>query len=156
MNASEFEEKLSHLMNNTCFEIVDIKVSGHGGKILLQIFIDKNNGNVTLSDCQEWTDKIGSYIDMNNLISGGYILEVSSPGVDRVIKKEKDFIRFKGYEVKIILKKPLDGSRVYFGKIEGFDNSEVSFSGGLRFKMEDLQEVRLNPDYNQLLKNKAR
>ncbi len=156
MNASEFEEKLSPLTDNTGFEIVDIKVAGHGGKVLLQIFIDKNDGNVTLSDCETWTDKIGSYIDMNGLISGGYVLEVSSPGVDRIIKKEKDFIRFKGCEVKITLKKPMDGSRVYYGKIENMENSEVSFSGGLKFRMEDLQEVRLNPDYNQLLKNKAR
>lgn len=156
MNAEEFEKKLVPLTENTGFEIADIKIAGHSGKLLLQVFIDKNEGNVTLSDCEQWTDKIGSYIDMNGIISGGYVLEVSSPGVDRVLKKEKDFIRFKGAEVKITLKKPLNGSRVYYGKIEGFENSQASFSGGLKFSLDELQEVRLNPDYDQLLKNKAR
>lgn len=156
MNAEEFEKKLAPLTENTGFEIADIKVAGHSGKLLLQIFIDKEEGSVTLSDCEAWTDKIGSYIDMNGIISGGYVLEVSSPGVDRIIKKEKDFLKFKGMEAKITLKKPFNGSRVYYGKIEGFENGEALFSEGLRFKKEDLQEVRLNPDYEQLLKNKAR
>jgi len=120
----------------------------------LQIFIDKENGEVNLADCETWTDKIGSYIDMNNIISGGYIIEVSSPGVDRVLKKEKDFLKFKGKEVKIMLKVPFDGSRVYYAKIEGFENGSPIFSDGLKFTMDQIQEVRLNPDYNELLKNK--
>lgn len=156
MNASEFEEKLSPLLSGSGFEIADIKLSGHGGRLMLQIFLEKENGDITLSDCEKWTDKIGSYIDMNSLISGGYVLEISSPGVDRVLRKEKDFLKFRGSDVKITLKTPLDGSRVYYARVEGFENGVVIFSDGLKFALDQLQEVRLNPDYDQLLKNKAR
>ncbi len=151
MDIVELEKKLEPLFEESDFEIVDIKI--HRAKSLtIQIFIDKLSGSVTIKDCEVWSDKIGSYIDMNSIIEGSYILEVSSPGIDRIIKKPKDFIRFKGKEVKILLKKPYDGTRVYYSKIVDFKDNIVYFEDGLKFNLDEINEVRLNPDDNEILK----
>jgi ribosome maturation factor RimP len=151
MNAEELEKKLEVLFENSGFEIVDIKI--HRGKsTTYQIFIDKENGRVTIKDCEVWSDKIGSFIDMNSLINGSYILEVSSPGIDRVIKKPKDFERFKGKEVKITLKKPFEGTRIYYSKILGYKDGVAIFEDNLSFKMEDIDEIRLHIPDDEILK----
>lgn len=151
MDAYELEKKLSIIFENTDFEIVDLKII-RGKKMIVQVFIDKNKGAVNLRDCENWSDKIGAYIDMNSLIESSYVLEVSSPGVDRIIKKEKDFIRFKGKDVKITLKKPYEGTRVYYSKIVDFKDNIVYFEDGLKFDINEIEEVRLKPDDKELLK----
>ena len=113
MDTKTIEDKIAHLFDNSGFDIVDIRISAYHNKISLQVFIDKENGDITLADCERWSDIIGSYIDMNSIIDASYNLEVSSPGIDRIIKKEKDFKRFVGRDVKIVLKSPFNGSRVY-------------------------------------------
>lgn len=151
MKAEEIEKKLEPLFENTGFEIVDLKII-RGKGFTVQVFIDKDSGNITLKDCEVWSDKIGAFIDMNMIIEGSYTLEVSSPGVDRIIKKPKDFERFKGKDAKIILKKPHDGARVYYAKILGFNEGKALFEG-LEFKMDDIEEVRLNPSDDDILKD---
>lgn len=68
----------------------------------LRIYIDKDGG-VDLNDCQEVSEKVGVLLDEADLISDNYMLEVSSPGLDRVLKKDKDFIRYTGEEVDVKL-----------------------------------------------------
>ncbi len=123
-----------------------------GGKLLLQFFIDRVGGGVTLEDCGLMSEKLGSYIEMNNVLEGGYILEISSPGVDRVLRKEKDFLKFKGSKVKIKLKKPLNNARVYYGELLGFESGTVFLSGDLKFNLNDIEEARLNPGDDDILK----
>lgn len=143
MNSVELEKQLLPIFENSGFEIVDIKI--HRAKdLVVQIFIDKENGNVSIKDCEDWSMKIGSFIDMNAIINGSYILEVSSPGIDRVIKKPSDFERFKGKDVKITLKKPINGTRVYYSKIVGFKDN-VAYFENLKFSMNDILEIRINP-----------
>jgi len=151
MDSKELEKKLEPLFENTGFEIVDIRIY-RAKSLMLQIFIDKSGSNVTLNDCEDWSNKIGSYIDMNSIMDSSYILEVSSPGMDRVIKKEKDFKRFKGKDVKITLKKPFDGARVYYSRIVDFSDGVAYFEDNLKFQMDEIQEVRLNPNDDEILK----
>lgn len=151
MKADEFEKIIEPLFEGTEFEIVDVKFL-RGKNITVQIFIDKLNGPVSIKDCEIWSDKIGSFIDMNSVINSSYVLEVSSPGIDRIIKKPKDFERFKGKEVKITLKKPFEGTRVYYSTIVGFKDGRALFKD-LEFSMDDIEEIRLNPDIDRLLKD---
>ncbi|HOJ85633.1 MAG TPA: ribosome maturation factor RimP [Elusimicrobiales bacterium] len=151
MDSTELEKKLEPIFKDTGFDIADIKIY-RAKSLVVQIFIDKMEGNVTLKDCEEWSDKIVAYIDMNSVITTSYVLEVSSPGVDRIIKKPSDFIRFKGKDVKITLKKPFDGSRVYYSKIVDFKENTAYFEDNLKFSMDEIQEVRLNPDDTELFK----
>jgi len=155
MDSNAFEGRIESLFTNTDFEIVDVKISRASGKLLIQVFIDKHNGSVNMKDCEVWSDKIGSYVDMNNIIDGAYLLEISSPGVDRIIKKEKDFKRFAGQKVKIVLKKPVEGTKVYYSKIVGYEKDFAIFEDGLKFNIDDIYEVRLNPDYEDLFNNNS-
>ncbi|OGS08715.1 MAG: hypothetical protein A2270_01740 [Elusimicrobia bacterium RIFOXYA12_FULL_51_18] len=153
MEKERIEKEIEPLLAETGFELVDLKVLRHGAKFLLQFFIDRaEGGGVTLEDCGNMSDKLGAYIDMNNVLEGGYILEVSSPGMDRVLRKEKDFLKFKGSRVKIKLKKPVDNARVYYGDLLGFEKGEVQLSGGLKFMLDHIEEARLHPGDDDILK----
>jgi ribosome maturation factor RimP len=154
MEKERIEKETEPLLAETGFELVDLKVLRQGQKLLLQFFIDRVNGGVTLDDCASMSDKLGSYIDMNNVLEGGYILEVSSPGMDRVLRKEKDFLKFKGSRVRIKLKKPVNNARVYYGDLLGFENGEVLLSGGLNFGLDHIEEARLNPGDDEILKKR--
>ncbi|MCX7905511.1 MAG: ribosome maturation factor RimP [Elusimicrobiales bacterium] len=151
MKVEEIEKKLELLFENTDYEIVDVKII-RGKNLILQVFIDRNNGKITLKDCEIWSEKIGAFIDMNSVIAGAYTLEVSSPGVDRIIKKPKDFEKFKGKDVKIVLKKPVEGIRIYYSKIVGFKDNRAIFEN-LEFSMDDIEEIRLNPSDDEILKD---
>ena len=166
------------MLADSGFEITDFKEARHNGKPLLQFFVDRvvgavtpppgqaaeaalsakpaaggrPGGGVTLDDCEFLTEKIGAYLDMNNIIEGGYIIEVSSPGIDRVLRREKDFKKFSGSKVKVKLKKPLDKARVYYGTLAGFENGLVLLSDNLKFSLEDIEEARLNPDDEDIFK----
>jgi len=152
MEKELIEKETEPLLADNGFELVDLKVTKMGGKLLLQFFIDRIDGGVTLDDCGVMSDKLGSFIEMNNVLEGGYILEISSPGMDRVLRKEKDFIKFKGSKVKIKLKRPLNNARVYYGGLLGFENGAVLLSGDLKFPLNDIDEARLNPDDEEILK----
>ena len=100
MTENETEKLLTPAVETAGFEITDIKISYLKGKPALQIFIDKMNsvnnnanGGITLDDCELVSNAIGNILDNNDYFKDGYSLEISSPGVDRVIKKPKDFNR---------------------------------------------------------------
>jgi len=152
MERELIEKETEPLLTEQGFELVDLKVTKMGAKLLLQFFIDRVGGGVTLEDCGLMSEKLGSYIEMNNVLDGGYILEISSPGVDRVLRKEKDFLKFKGSKVKIKLRKPLNNARVYYGELLGFESGTVFLSGDLKFTLNDIEEARLNPGDDDILK----
>ena len=164
MDKEKIEAAVAAVLAESGFEITDFKMLRQNGKPLLQFFVDRETGGgtpphsecvgVTLDDCGILTEKIGAYLDMNNVIEGGYIIEVSSPGIDRVLRREKDFKKFSGSKVKVKLKKPLDKARVYYGTLTGFENGQVLLSDNLKFSLEDIEEVRLNPDDEDIFKGK--
>jgi ribosome maturation factor RimP len=153
MQKELIEKESEPLLAESGFELVDLKVSRLGPKLLLQFFIDRPGGGLTLDDCGLMSEKLGSYMDMNNVLKGaGYILEISSPGVDRVLRKEKDFVKFKGSRIKVKLKKPVNNARVYYGELLDFESGAVILSGGLKFDLGDIDEARLNPCDEDILK----
>jgi len=151
MDKEKLEKESEPLLAENGFELVDLRVLRQGSKPLLQYFIDRENGGVTLDDCGRMSEKIGAYLDMNDLIPGGYILEISSPGMDRLLRKGKDFLRFQGSNVKVRLKRPVNSSRVYYGEIAGFENESVLLSGGQKFALCDIEEARLHPADEEIL-----
>jgi len=152
MENESVENECGKLLADAGFELVDLKFLRHGPKTLLQFFIDRAGGGVTLDDCGLMSEQLGAYLDMNNIYDNGYILEVSSPGMDRVLKKEKDFLRFKGSKVKLRLKRPVNNARTYYGELLGFGDGSVLLSGGLSFGLAEIEEVRLHPGDDEILK----
>ena len=106
------------------YELVDIdlRTGAHG---LLRLFIDANEG-VTLDDCEKVSRQISTLLDVEDPIPGSYVLEVSSPGVDRRLRTAGHFRQHVNEEVKIQLLRPHDGRRRFRGQLADVDETAVS------------------------------
>lgn len=115
----------------------------------LRIFLDKPGG-IDLDDCQLVSEKISAYLDEKDPIKENYLLEVSSPGLDRVLKKDKDFIRYKGREVDVQLFKPLNNSKQYTGILGDFTEEEITITvkeEPIVFDRKAIAQIRLHLDF---------
>ena len=97
-------------------EVIDVQALRENGKRVIQVFLDKDGG-ITLSDCERMSKDIGEAIDDAGIVPDDYVLEVSSPGLDRVLKKENDFVRFAGQRVRVTVAEPINGQRNFCGPI---------------------------------------
>ena len=118
------------------YELVEAEYVKEGPNWFLRIYIDKPGG-ITIDDCQAMNDEIGPVIDREDPIEGSYFFEVSSPGLDRPLKSERDFEKYKGELVEVNLFAPVNGSKHYegelIGKIDGMivikgKDGEISFA----------------------------
>lgn len=105
-------------------ELVDVEYKKTGKTWSLRVFIDKNQG-VTVNDCQRLSREIEDLIAIHELIADHYVLEVSSPGLDRPLKKETDFIRNKGKQVLVKTYLPINNSKTNTGTIKDFSNDTL-------------------------------
>ena len=105
-------------------ELVDLEFRKETRGWILRIFMDKSGG-VTLDDCSDLSREIGDQIEVNELIPHSYTLEVSSPGLDRPLKKEKDFLRSIGKMIQLSTKIPLEGHSFFKGILLDFQVSGV-------------------------------
>lgn len=106
------------------FELVDVEYIKEGPYWYLRIYIDKPGG-ITIDDCQVISEEIDPIIDKENFIEQSYFLEVSSPGLERPLKKDKDFERFKGEPVEVKLFAPIDGKKVFEGELVGLIDNKI-------------------------------
>ena len=105
-------------------ELVDVEYKKEGKNWVLRIFIDKEGG-VTVTDCQKVSQKIGDLIDVEETITAPYNLEVSSPGLNRTLKREKDFVKFKGREIHLHSLSPVDKRRKFTGILKDFKDQTL-------------------------------
>lgn len=114
----EIHKIVHDLADELGFEVVDIdfigKVKGRRG--LLRVFIDKEGG-VTIGDCEVFSRRLEALMDVEDLIKTSYLLEVSSPGLDRPIKKMSDFKRHIGKLVRIVTKEKIDNQTFFIGRV---------------------------------------
>lgn len=141
------EQTVANALQGQNVELVDLVIQNQGRKKLLQFFVDKEGG-VTLDDCAELTDKIDSILEMENLIDGAYILEVSSPGVKRALKKPEHFKKFINERIRVVLKTPLEGRGFFTGTIASADDDGFVLEDGLNqfnFKYDNIKKANLDP-----------
>lgn len=133
------EKLLEPLLAQEGMELVDVEYVRERNWIL-RIFIDKEGG-VDLNDCQYISEKAGKLLDEKDLIPAEYMLEVSSPGLDRILKKDKDFKRFAGEEVDVKLFTPLPGRRekTLTAQLKGLDDE-----GHVLLHLKDGQDAALD------------
>ena len=140
------EELVIELLPNT-LELVDVEYVQEGDWYL-RVFIDKEGG-IDLDDCQMLSEKLEGELDKTGIIPGRYILEVSSPGLDRALKKERDFIREKGKMVDVFLYAPLQtgGEKKLVGSLTGYDGKCLTLDDTHIIPMEKISLVRLHIDF---------
>lgn len=115
----------------------------------LRVYLDKPGG-VDLDDCQFVSEKLSTVLDEKDPITENYLLEVSSPGLDRVLKKDKDLIRYNGRDVDIQLFKPINGSKQFTGVLEGFTDATIDFTingESMTFERSAIAQIRLHLDF---------
>jgi ribosome maturation factor RimP len=106
------------------FELVDVEFIKEGANWYLRIYIDKPGG-IAIDDCQLVSEEISEILDRKDPIKQSYFLEVSSPGLERPLKKDSDFERFKGELVEVKVFKPIDGKKVFEGELVGIIDKKI-------------------------------
>ena len=112
---------------------------------VLRLIIDKEEG-VSLDDCTEVSREAGRLLEVEDLIEHSYRLEVSSPGLERPLRQEKDFLRFMGHKAKIKTKGPVSGRRVFTGTIEQLHHKVLTLqtdSGKVTLPLDMIAKARL-------------
>ena len=117
------EAKMEEHLKELGLELADIEYVPEGGYNYLRIYVEKPDGNTSLDDCVELSTRIDSIAD--ELINEKFYLEVSTPGLERRLKKPGDFIRFTGKKVKIYTKSQIEGKKIFEGKLEKFENETI-------------------------------
>ena len=126
-------------------ELVDVEYVTERGRPILRVYIDRHGG-VTIDDCAAVSREIGDLIDINDALSGRYVLEVSSPGLNRPLKKEKDFVQAVGKKVRLKTVFPVDGRRNYRGTLLSFENGNLFIeleNGQVQLSFTDLEKANL-------------
>jgi ribosome maturation factor RimP len=105
-------------------ELVDVEFKKEGQNWVLRIYIDREGG-VTVADCQKVSRLAGDLIEVEEVIEPVYTLEVSSPGLNRVLKKEKDFLKYSGKKIYVQCHAPMDGRKKFTGILTGFIDQSI-------------------------------
>lgn len=138
------EKIVEELLEGTNIELVAVEYVREKDWYL-RVFIDKEGG-IELDDCQELSGRLGDILDEKDVIKGAYMLEVSSPGLDRELKKEKDFRREQGKKVDVSLYAAVDGSKILVGVLNGYDGDNVTIDEQV-IPMDNVAQVRLHIDF---------
>ncbi|MBK9216449.1 MAG: ribosome maturation factor RimP [Chloracidobacterium sp.] len=130
-------------------ELVQVEAAGTNRDLVLRIYIDKEKG-VTLDDCAAFSQAVEAVLDAEDVIPVRYVLEVSSPGIERELYTLRDFERFTGKLAKLKTKNEIDGQKAFVGTIAGVDGDVVSFDdrsrGLMSVNYEDIAKANLKID----------
>jgi ribosome maturation factor RimP len=134
--------------NDRGLELVHWETVGPRNNFVLRIFIDKPGG-VSHGDCEVVSNHVGTLLDVDDLIANRYILEVSSPGIERGLYKRADYERFAGSRVKLRASEPIDGQRNFRGRLVGLfgDNVRLDADGRGQIEIPYEQIVKANIEY---------
>ena len=139
------EEILLPIAEENGVEIYDVEYVKEGSDWYLRAYIDKPGG-ITVNDCEAVSRAFSDKLDENDFIEDSYIMEISSPGLDRPLKKEKDFARSMGKLVEIRTYRPIEKQKEFCGILNAYDESSVTIDedGQLRtFDKKDIALIRL-------------
>ena len=134
----KIEESIENHLKELQLELSDIEYVQEGGYNYLRVYVEKEEGNTNLDDCVELSQKIDGIVD--ELIKDKFFLEVSTPGIERKLKKSKDFIRFLGENIKVYSKNQIEGKKVFEGKLKKFENEIIYLDD---IKLNSLIEIPL-------------
>ena len=139
---ANIEEKIENLtsepINDLGYELYDVEYVKEGKDYFLRIYIDSEKG-IDLDDCEKVSNAITEILDKEDYIKEQYFLEVSSPGVERILRKEKHLKDNLETEIQIKLFKPLDGQKQYKGILKDFNNEYITI-----FTTEEIKIDRKN------------
>ena len=144
------EELLLPVLEEFCFELVDVEYVKEGSNWYLRAYIDKEGG-ITVDDCEVVSRRMSDLLDEYDFIEDSYIFEVSSPGLGRPLKKEKDYIRSMGKELEIRTYRAINKEKEFYGILKAYDEDTVTIvtekETELTFAKSDIALIRLAFDF---------
>lgn len=144
----EFLEKLGSELN---FEVVDVEFVKEAGEYRLRAYCDMDKeGGISIDDCVDISRHLSDWLDEEDFIDEGYILEVSSPGLGRALKKDKDFQRELGKEVELKLYKAKSGMKNFEGVLKSFNSENIIIDSDGKeeiFIRKEIANIRLKIDF---------
>lgn len=153
-NAKLYEEKTEELIEPLLaergFELVDVEYVKEGSEYYLRVYMDKEGG-ITIDDCVEVSRAFNEILDREDYISDAYIFEVSSPGLDRPLKKEKDFARSIGKRVLVKTYQKIDKTKEFYGILKAYDDSTVTIEGekgDMAIEKKNISIIRLAYEFD--------
>jgi ribosome maturation factor RimP len=147
MTGEELARLLEPAVERLGYELSDLELKVGGKDGVIRVFIDRPEG-VDLSDCEVVSKQLSALLDVEDPVPGHYVLEVSSPGLDRKLTKPEHFQRYVGHDVRIKLRMPLEGRRNFRGKLmaAGEERIEVEVDGlSYGLGVETIESARLVP-----------
>jgi len=130
-------------------EVILVEMSGESGRAVVRIFIDQSAG-ISLEDCERFSKRFSVALDVEDWITFKYVLEVSSPGVNRPLVKEKDFQRFTGKNARVRTCRPIEGQRNFKGRIVGVNEGRVTLDAApdkqISIAISDIEKAGLIAD----------
>jgi ribosome maturation factor RimP len=139
------EELVTPIIEAGGYELVDVEYVKEGSDYYLRVYADKEGG-ITIDDCVEISRALEAKLDEKDFIEEAYILEVSSPGLTRPLKKEKDFKRSLGRLVDLKLYKAVNGQKEYEGRLAAFDENSLQLTVNdetVTINRNDISMIRL-------------
>ncbi|HJD29335.1 MAG TPA: ribosome maturation factor RimP [Candidatus Blautia avicola] len=143
------EDLVMPIVEKYGFELVDVEYVKEGGNFYLRAYVDKPGG-ITVDDCETVSREFSDKLDEADFIDEAYIMEVSSPGLGRPLKKEKDFKRSMGEEVEIRTYRPINREKEFYGVLTAYDENSVTIDceGEEKiFQKADIALIRLAFDF---------
>jgi ribosome maturation factor RimP len=156
MDKQLIAERVRHAAQNiadtTSTELVHVEVAGTNRELVVRIYIDKDGG-VTLDDCSRFSHSVETVLDAEDVVPVRYVLEVSSPGIERELYSIEDFRRFAGRLVKVKTHEAIGGQKTFVGTITAVDGDEINFDdrskGAVVFGYGNVAKANLKIDLSQ-------
>lgn len=123
------------------YELLHVEMHSEGGSPILRIYVDSPAG-ITVDDCANISRKVAVLLDVEDPVEGKYTLEVSSPGIERPLFSEKDYLRFKGREIRLSTRNKIDNQRKFRGHIDSFENGVLKLASEGRLVSIDFDEIK--------------
>lgn len=140
------EKMVTAITDEKGYEMVDVEYVKEAGQFYLRVVVDKEGG-ISLNECEEVSRELSPKLDENDFIKENYYLEVSSPGIDRALKRDKEFVKYKGRDVEIKLYKAIDGVKQFEGELVGLDEENnivvIINNEEMKFNRKDVAIIRL-------------
>ncbi len=142
----KIENSISKIIEDLGYKLYDVQYAKEGKDYFLRIFIEKDNGEITLDDCENVNNAITDILDEKDYIKEQYFLEVSSTGVEKVIRKDKHLKENINEIITIKLFKPVEGTKEFIGKLKNFDEEN------LEIELDDESIIQLERKNISLIK----
>ena len=141
------EAIVQEIVQDSNLEVVDVEYVKERDWYL-RVYLDKEGG-IEIDDCQRISETLEQILDEKDLLTEAYILEVSSPGLDRVLKKARDFEREQGKSVDVTFYAPVDGKKTWVGTLTGYNpgKNAIVLDGEKELPLEKIAQVRLHIDF---------